>query len=137
MRRPTADDRLDMTLEAMEVTEKLPSEVLKVELIMENGDAIEFSGASVRVGKASNTYICVGDAELVKGAWLGHSPQQSTAAAAGGDVEEDAVQAILRAPMTARQVVNSAYDKLKDPIDNDDADSDDEVPDLIMTARGL
>ena len=80
MRRPTADDRLDMTLEAMEVTEQLPAEVLKVELVMENGDAIEFSGATVRVGKASHTYVCIGDAELVKGAWFAQSPQGQIAA---------------------------------------------------------
>ena len=46
-----------------------------------------------------------------------------------GDVEEDAVEAIMRAPMTARQVVSGVYDKLA--AGGDDASSDEEAPDLV------
>lgn len=129
LRRPTADERLDMTLEALEVNDSLPSDVLKVELLLANGDAIEFQGSQVRVGKESNAYVVVGDAQLVREAWLTSPSAGGTGLPTVEDVEEDAVEAIMRAPMTARQVVSGVYDKLAGG--GDDASSDEQAPDLV------
>lgn len=134
LRRPTADERLDMTLEALEVTESLPAEVLKVELLLANGDAIEFEGAGVRIGKESNAYVVIGDAQLVREAWLTSPTAVVAAAGDSGDVEEDAVEAIMRAPMTARQVVSGVYDKLaahEDAAMGVEESSDEDAPELV------
>jgi len=140
LRRPTADERLDMTLEALDVTTALPAAVLKVEFLLANGDAIEFPGAGVRIGKGSNAYVVIGDAQLLQEAWL-TSPSVVAAAGEGGssrNVEEDAVEAIMRAPMTAREVVSGVYDRLGGQAAEEGGEAgssdDDEAPPELVAA---
>merc|ERR1711988_180157 len=64
IKAPSSDDKLARTLESLGVDDRLPTAVLKVELVLANGDAIELAGVDVLIKQDANAFFVTGDAEI-------------------------------------------------------------------------